>query len=89
MIRFAFKRLQNQPPLVNGKGEIIPEPNYESEEWKGWEARLTDERAYQVLDIKKEEVSSDTELQPPRRIRPDKEKVYVKVEGDDDIYMAY
>ena len=55
MIRFAFKRLRNQDPLVNGQGERMPEPDYEGEEWKGWEARLTSERAEEVVALKKEE----------------------------------
>jgi hypothetical protein len=55
VIRFAFKRLPGQAPLVNGKGEPMPEPDYESEEWKGWEVRMTDERAGEVVAIKKEE----------------------------------
>jgi len=75
--------------LINGKGEVMPEPDYESEEWKGWEARLTDERADEILEIKKEETTSDVELQIPRRARTQKERLYVKVEGSDDIYMAY
>ena len=59
VIRFAFKRLPNQEPLVNGKGERMPEPDYDSEEWKGWEARLTEERAAKVVPIKKGQ-KSDT-----------------------------
>src|ERR1700737_4333808 len=49
VIRFAFKRLPDQDPLVNGAGRAMPEPDYESEEWKGWGTRLTDERAEEVL----------------------------------------
>jgi SAD/SRA domain len=89
VIRFAFKRLPDQPPLVNGKGQVMPEPDYASEEWKGWEARLTDERADEILEIKKEETGSDVELRVPRRARTQKDRLYVKVEGSDDIYMAY
>ena len=55
MIRFAFKRLPDQEPLVNGKGDVILEPDYDSDEWKKWEGRLTDQRAYEVVEIKKEE----------------------------------
>jgi hypothetical protein len=55
VIRFAFKRLPNQDPLLNGNGEPIPEPDYDGEEWKGWEERLTDERADEVVAFKKEE----------------------------------
>jgi hypothetical protein len=55
VIRFAFKRLPGQAPLVNGNGEPMPEPDYDSEEWKGWEVRMTDERAGEVVAIKKEE----------------------------------
>jgi hypothetical protein len=62
VIRFAFKRLPNQDPLVNGKGEIMPEPDYEGDEWRGWEERLTNERAEEVLELKKEESP------PPERI---------------------
>jgi len=53
VIRFAFKRLPDQEPLVNGKGERMPEPDYDSEEWKRWEGRLTEERAAKVVVIKK------------------------------------
>jgi hypothetical protein len=61
VIRFAFKRLPDQDPLVNGKGEIMPEPNYDGEEWREWEARLTNERADEVVALKKE----DTPPPPP------------------------
>ena len=54
MIRFAFKRLPGQDPLVNGRGEAMPEPDYESVEWKTWEVHLTDERAEKVVAIKEE-----------------------------------
>lgn len=39
VIRFAFKRLPGQEPLINGQGEPMPEPDYDSEEWKSWEGR--------------------------------------------------
>ena len=55
VIRFAFKRLPNQELLRNREGEAVPEPDYNSEEWRGWETRLTQQRADEVLDIKKEE----------------------------------
>lgn len=55
MIRFAFKRLPGQNPLLDGAGEIAEEPDYESEDWKGWEGRLTGERAEEVVAIKREE----------------------------------
>jgi hypothetical protein len=55
VIRFAFKRLPGQDPLINGQGEPLPEPDYDSEEWKSWEGKLTDERAEEVLEFKKEE----------------------------------
>ena len=61
----------------------MPEPNYDSEEWKGWEARLTAERAEEVLDIKKEE-TPDPETQT-RRTRPETmspKETYIKVEED-------
>lgn len=77
VIRFAFKRLRDQPPLVNGKGEVMPEPNYDREEWKGWEARLTAERAEEVLDIKKEETPAPG---TPRVVSP--KETYIKVEED-------
>lgn len=54
VIRFAFKRLSDQEPLVNRKGPRIPEPDYDSEEWKGWEMRLMEERAVKLVAIKKE-----------------------------------
>jgi hypothetical protein len=55
VIRFAFKRLPSQDPLLDGDGEVAEEPDYESEDWKGWEGRLTCERAEEVVAIKKEE----------------------------------
>lgn len=39
VIRFAFKRLPGQEPLINGQGEPMPEPDYGSEEWKSWKGR--------------------------------------------------
>lgn len=80
VIRFAFKRLRDQPPLVDGKGEVMPEPNYDSEEWKGWEARLTAERAEEVLDIKKEESPAPETQKRTRVVSP--EETYIKVEED-------
>jgi hypothetical protein len=55
IIRYAFKRLPDQPPLPNGQGEPTPEPDYDSDEWLGWESRITGLRNRQVLEIKKEE----------------------------------
>jgi hypothetical protein len=55
VIRFAFKRLPSQDPLLDGDGKVAEEPDYESEDWKGWEGRLTGERAEEVVAIKKEE----------------------------------
>lgn len=81
MIRFAFKRLPDQPPLMNGKGETMPEPNYDSEEWKGWEARLTEQRAEEVLDIKKEESPApEPQRRKPEVLSP--KKTYIKIEED-------
>lgn len=70
MIRFAFKRLRDQDPLVNGKGEGMPEPDYAGEEWREWEARLTNERADEVLALKKEETPPPHAEQLPRRAQP-------------------
>ena len=67
VIRFAFKRLPDQEPLVNGLGQPMPEPDYESEEWKGWEARLTNERAEEVVAIKKEESQVPEDI--PREVK--------------------
>lgn len=55
VIRFAFKRLPHQDPLINGASEPAPEPDYDSEDWINWESWLTDERAEEVVAIKKEE----------------------------------
>jgi hypothetical protein len=63
VIRFAFKRLPGQEPLINGQGEPMPEPDYDSEEWKRWEGKLTDERAEEVLEFKKEESPILEEMQ--------------------------
>ena len=30
--RFAFKRLCNQDPLVDGQGNVVPEPDSDSED---------------------------------------------------------
>jgi hypothetical protein len=68
VIRFAFKRLPGQDPLLNGNGEIMPEPDYDGEEWREWEARLTNERADEVLALKKEE--SPPPEQFPRATQP-------------------
>ena len=87
VIRFAFKRLPDQPPLVDGKGEVMPEPNFDSEEWKGWEARLTDE--HEVLDIKKEE-SPVPEAQRRRAEIMSPKRSYIKVEEDlNNIWRAH
>jgi len=80
VIRFAFKRLRDQPPLVDGEGEVMPEPNYDSEEWKGWEARLTAERAEEVLDIKKEESPAPETQRRVQKVAP--KDTYIKVEQD-------
>ena len=60
--------------MVNGKGEIVPEPDYEGEEWKGWEAKLTSERAEEVVALKKEEspgpghvLAQATTIHPPNK----------------------
>jgi hypothetical protein len=52
VIKYAVKRLPNQDPLVNGKGEPMPEPDYDSEDWKTWETRLTEKRADEVVAFK-------------------------------------
>jgi len=70
VIRFAFKRLPNQDPLVNGKGETVPEPDYEGEEWKGWESRLTRERAEEVVALKKEESPGPEHIAQPTTLHP-------------------
>ena len=59
MIQFAFKRFPNQDLLVNGKGETMPEPDYEGKEWPGWEQRLMSECAAEVLRLEKEESASE------------------------------
>ena len=82
VIRFAFKRLPNQEPLVNGQGEVMPEPDYDSEEWKGWEARLTNERAEEVVAIKKEESPIPEEFVPKAFASSRNMKVKVKLEED-------
>jgi hypothetical protein len=88
VIRFAFKRLPNQDPLLNGMGEPMPEPDYDSEEWKGWETRLTEQRADEVLDIKKEESPSplfevDRRTEEPSVDPPLAKIISVKMETED------
>jgi hypothetical protein len=80
VIRFAFKRLAGQDPLLEGNGEVAPEPDYDSEDWKGWEGRLTKARAEEVVAIKQEEsldhgkLSADASLEKPRE--------YIVIEDD-------
>jgi hypothetical protein len=80
VIRFAFKRLPGQDPLLEGNGEMAPEPDYDSEDWKGWERRLTKARAEEVVAIKQEEnldhkkLSADASLEKPRE--------YILIEDD-------
>ena len=76
VIRFAFKRLPGQEPLVNGKGETMPEPDYESEEWKDWEIKLTTERAEEVVAIKMEDSPG------PEESTPNNQVIKVKIEED-------
>jgi hypothetical protein len=40
---------------LEGNGEMAPEPDYDSEDWKGWEGRLTKARAEEIVAIKQEE----------------------------------
>jgi hypothetical protein len=80
VIRFAFKRLPGQDPLVNGLGGPVPEPDYDSEEWRGWERRLTQERAEEVVAIKKEESPAPQETSP---VTLKKKKIKVKKENID------
>ena len=81
MIRFAFKRLADQEPLVDGSGSTAPEPDYDGEEWIGWETRLTDERAQEVIAIKKEESPAAREGSIADSTSTD--VTYIKVEDDD------
>jgi len=81
IIRFAFKRLPGQDPLVDGHGNVAPEPDYDSEEWKGWMLRLTDERADEILATKKEESPAPETQQKPN---PVSEKMFIKVEEEDE-----
>lgn len=60
---------------------MVPEPDYDSEEWKGWKLRLTDERADEILATKKEH--SPSPIQEPRTVAQEPERVYVKVEDED------
>jgi hypothetical protein len=55
IIRYAFKRRPNQDPLPSGLGEPCPEPDYNSDEWIGWEQRVYRPRALNILAVKKEE----------------------------------
>jgi hypothetical protein len=81
VIRFAFKRLPNQEPLVDGSGSLAPEPDYDSEEWTGWETRLTNERAEEVVAIKKEEAPTTREGSIADSTATD--VTYIKLEEDD------
>ena len=81
VIRFAFKRLPDQEPLVNGEGETMPEPDYNSDNWKRWEWRLTQQRADEVMEIKKEEsVSPDDAITGGSS--PNLRRVFIKIEDD-------
>jgi hypothetical protein len=64
---------------------VVPEPDYESEEWKGWKMHLTDGRADEILAIKKEESPHPSQginaVQEPARV-----SVKVEDEGVDGIY---
>jgi hypothetical protein len=63
---------------------VVPEPDYDSEEWKGWKLRLTDERADEILATKKEEsppLQGTNVVQEPARV-----SVKVEDEGVDGIY---
>jgi len=77
IIRFAFKRLPGQDPLVDGHGNIAPEPDYDSEEWKGWMLRLTDERADEILATKKEESPAPETQQRHKLVS---ERMRIKIE---------
>lgn len=81
IIRFAFRRLPDQAPLVDGQGNIAPEPDYDSEEWKGWMLRLTDERADEILATKKEESPVPEDLiRMEAELKKGKESVVIKIE---------
>jgi len=80
VIRYALKRLPDQPPLPNGMGEPTPEPNYESEEWLGWEQKIYGSRAEEVLAIKKEE-SPLPEVQIPKEQSKKPLDIKVKLES--------
>jgi len=78
--RFAFKRLCNQDPLVDGQGNVVPEPDSDSEDWKGWKLRFTDERADEIVATKKGH--SPPPIQEPI-IALELESVYIKVDDED------
>lgn len=81
VIRFAFKRLPDQEPLVNGEGEVMPEPDYDCEDWKRWEWRLTQQRADEVMEIKKEETFAPDDAitaVSSHNLR----RVFIKIEDD-------
>ena len=78
VIRFAFKRLPDQDPLLNGRGERMPEPDYDSEEWKGWQTRLMNERTTGVVAIRKE-----ASVRPmPEQLAAKSRVGKIKLEGD-------
>ena len=54
----------------------MPEPDYESEEWKDWEIKLTTERAEEVVAIKMEESPG------PEESTPNNQVIKVKIEED-------
>jgi hypothetical protein len=81
VIRFAFKRLPGQEPLTNGAGELAPEPDYDSKDWINWESWLTDERAEEVVAIKKEESPGPKETSIADSTVSN--VTYIKIEEDD------
>jgi hypothetical protein len=81
VIRFAFKRLPGQKPLINGAGEPAAEPDYDSVDWINWESWLTDERADEVVAIKKEESPGPKEASIADSAASD--VTYIKIEEDD------
>jgi len=81
VIRFAFKRLPGQDSLVDGHGNVAPEPDYDSEEWKGWMLRLTDERADKILATKKDESPAPETQQKPKQVS---ERMPIKIEEEDE-----